>query len=79
LIDVGEAEKALGRGLKKAGVDRSDIVVSTKIFRINKNVNTVNNLNRKHIVESVDASLSRLQLDYVDVIFAHAFDDSTPI
>lgn len=60
--------------MKKTGVERSDIVVSTKIFNIGNNINTKNNLNRKHVVESVDASLSRLQLDYVDIIFAHAFD-----
>ena len=60
--------------MKKAKVEREDIVVSTKLFKIGKNVNGFNNLNRKHVIESVDASLRRLQLDYVDVIFAHAFD-----
>lgn len=54
-------------------------MVSTKIFRIGTNVNTAGNTNRKHVVESVDASLNRLQLDYVDVVFAHLFDDQSPM
>lgn len=79
LLILGQSEKALGRALKKSKVDRQDVVISTKFFHIGNNVNTVSNLNRKHITESVDASLSRLQLDYVDVIFAHAFDPNTPM
>jgi aryl-alcohol dehydrogenase-like predicted oxidoreductase len=55
-------------------VNRSDIVVSTKIFKIGNNVNTYHNTNRKHVVESIDASLKRLQLEYVDIVFAHIFD-----
>jgi aryl-alcohol dehydrogenase-like predicted oxidoreductase len=37
------------------------------------------NTNRKHIVESVDQSLKRLDMDYVDVVFAHLFDANTPM
>ena len=60
-------------------MNRSDIVVSTKIFRIGTNVNTSMNLNRKHVVESVDDCLNRLDLDYVDIVFAHSFDQVTPM
>jgi len=51
--------------------------VSTKIWTTGKSVNSVQNTNRKHIIESANASLKRLQLDYVDVIFAHSFDNDT--
>ena len=79
LYDDGECEKALGRAFKKHGVNRSDIVVSTKIGNIGKSVNSTFNTNRKHILESVDACLQRLQLDHVDVIFAHIVDPTTPM
>ena len=65
--------------MKKSNVNRSDVVITTKIFRIGKDVNTFNNLNRKHIVESIDASLKRLDLEYVDVVYAHSFDETTPV
>lgn len=60
--------------MKKSKVDRQDIVVSTKYYHYGNNVNTVGNLNRKHVSEGVDSSLERLGLDYIDVVFAHAFD-----
>jgi len=44
-----------------------------------KNVNTTLNLNRKHVVDGINNSLERLGLDYVDVVFAHAFDENTPV
>lgn len=78
-LKSGEAEKALGRALKKSKVDRQDIVVTTKFFSIGNNVNTLFNLSRKHVRESMDASLERLQLDYVDIAFAHNFDPITPM
>lgn len=53
--------------------------MTTKIFKIGQSINSVSNTNRKHVIESVDASLQRLQLDYVDVVFAHAFDPTTPM
>lgn len=65
--------------MKKSKVDRQDVVITTKFFSINKNVNTLFNLNRKHVLESMNASLERLQLDYVDIVFAHAFDPVTPM
>lgn len=65
--------------MKKSKVDRQDVVISTKFFTYGNNVNTVYNLNRKHVVESIDASLGRLGLDYVDVVFAHGFDEKSSI
>lgn len=53
----GECEKVLGKALKSSKVDRQDIVLSTKIWKIGSNVNFVANTNRKHVVESVNRSL----------------------
>ncbi len=67
----GKAEVMLGRLVRKFGWKRSDLVVSTKIFWGGPGPNDTG-LSRKHIVEGTAASLKRLQMDYVDLIFCHA-------
>ena len=78
----GEAERLLGVSLKKLAVPRTDYLVGTKIFfgQHAENVNPANNLgtSRKRIVEGLERSLKRLQLDYVDVVFCHRYDNNTP-
>jgi voltage-dependent potassium channel beta subunit len=74
----GDSEILMGKVLKRAGWKRSDLVVSTKIFWGGDGPNA-SGLSRKHIIEGTDASLRRLQLDYVDLIFAHRPDINTPI
>ncbi|MBU2506768.1 MAG: aldo/keto reductase [Bacteroidetes bacterium] len=74
----GEAELMMGRVIKKAEWKRSDLVISTKIFWGGKGPND-RGLSRKHIIEGADASLKRLQMDYVDLIFCHRPDVYTPI
>jgi voltage-dependent potassium channel beta subunit len=74
----GRSEIAMGKALKRAGWKRSDVVVSTKIFWGGEGVNDTG-LSRKHIVEGLNASLARLQLDYVDLLFCHRPDKRTPI
>jgi len=74
----GKAEEIMGRCIAKLNVDRSEIIVCTKIFWGGKGVNQ-RGLSRKHIVEATNASLKRLQLDYVDLIFCHRPDFHTPI
>jgi voltage-dependent potassium channel beta subunit len=74
----GRSETAMGNAVKQAGWKRSDLVVSTKIFWGGKGVND-KGLSRKHIVEGLDASLARLQMDYVDLLFCHRPDIHTPI
>lgn len=74
----GEAETIMGKVIRRVGWKRSDIVVSTKIFWGGKGPND-RGLSRKHIVEGVDASLRRLQMDYVDLLFCHRPDPETPI
>jgi len=74
----GEAEIIMGKAIEKGGWNRSDLVLSTKIFWGGDGPND-RGLSRKHIIEGVDASLERMQLDYVDLLFAHRPDIHTPI
>jgi aryl-alcohol dehydrogenase-like predicted oxidoreductase len=73
----GKAEETLGHILPK--YNRRDIVVITKCFWPNGDGINDRGLSRKHIVESVDRSLTRLQLDYIDVMMCHRFDPTTPL
>jgi voltage-dependent potassium channel beta subunit len=74
----GRAEIVMGNVLKRAGWKRSDLVISTKLFWGGDGPNE-NGLSRKHILEGARASLSRLQLEYVDLILCHRPDIHTPI
>jgi len=74
----GQSEVIMGRVLKKSGWKRSDLIISTKIFWGGRGPND-RGLSRKHLLEGVDAALARMQLDYVDLVFAHRPDLHTPI
>ncbi|HNT23628.1 MAG TPA: aldo/keto reductase [Anaerolineales bacterium] len=74
----GNAETVMGSVIKKMGWKRSDLVISTKIFWGGR-VPNATGLSRKHIIEGMDASLARLQMDYVDLVFCHRPDIYTPI
>ncbi len=74
----GVAEEIMGQILSKSGWSRSEFVVSTKIFWGGEGHNQ-RGLSRKHILEGADAALTRLRLDYVDLIFCHRYDLHTPI
>jgi voltage-dependent potassium channel beta subunit len=74
----GQAEIVMGNVIKKAGWKRSDLVISTKIFWGGKGPND-KGLSRKHVIEGMNASLRRLQMDYVDLVFCHRPDIYTPI
>ncbi len=74
----GNAEIVMGNVLKKMGWRRESYVVSTKIFWGGDGPNDTG-LSHKHIVEGVNNALKRLQLDYVDLVFAHRPDPHTPI
>jgi len=76
----GKSEEVMGAALKKLGWRRGSYLVSTKFFwGINKSVNEENTLSRKRLIEGINGSLQRLQLDYVDLIFCHRPDPETPI
>lgn len=74
----GQSEEIMGQVFHKAGWKRSDLVISTKIFWGGSGPND-RGLSRKHLLEGTDASLKRLQLDYVDLLFCHRPDLHTPV
>jgi 1-deoxyxylulose-5-phosphate synthase len=75
----GESEVATGRLLKQLFAMREEYVVATKVHgRTMPGVNGAG-LSRKHVLASIDASLQRLDLDYVDLYQIHRWDPRTPI
>jgi len=74
----GEAEIVMGKIIRRAGWKRSDLVISTKIFWGGDGPNDTG-LSHKHLVEGINASLERLQMDYVDLLFCHRPDIHTPV
>jgi voltage-dependent potassium channel beta subunit len=76
----GESEQIMGEALKELKWHRGSYLVSTKLFwGLKKGVNQQNTLNRKYMIEGINGSLKRLQLEYVDLIFCHRPDPTTPI
>jgi len=74
----GQAEEIMGEALKRAGWPRGSLVISTKVFWGGTGPND-RGLSRKHIIEGTRASLERLQLNYVDLLYCHRPDPHTPI
>jgi 1-deoxyxylulose-5-phosphate synthase len=75
----GESERVTGRLLKRLFGTREEYVVATKVHgRTMPGVNGAG-LSRKHVLASIDASLERLELDYVDLYQIHRWDPQTPI
>ncbi|KAJ3303954.1 hypothetical protein HDV03_003192 [Kappamyces sp. JEL0829] len=75
---AGKSETVMGEAIKKYGWKRSNLVISTKIYWGGDGPND-KGLSRKHIVEGLKASLKRLDLEYVDLVFAHRPDALTPM
>jgi voltage-dependent potassium channel beta subunit len=77
---AGRSEELMGEALKKLGWPRMRYVVSTKFFwGIGDGPNERNTLNRKYLLDGIDGSLKRLQLDFVDIVYCHRPDPNTPI
>ncbi len=78
IYSYGASETVLGKALKEYG-QRHQLVIATKVFNpMSANPND-GGLSRKHIMYSIDASLKRLQTDYVDLYQIHRWDYHTPI
>ena len=79
MYSLGVSEEILGNALQKFGVQRKDVVVATKVFNPMGDGPNDQGLSRKHIMDSIDASLRRLKLDHVDLYQIHRWDYNTPI
>ena len=76
----GKSEAIMGRAFKTLGWERREYVVSSKFFwGIYDDPNMTNTLNRKYLMQAVDASLERFGLDFLDLVFCHRADPDTPI
>jgi aryl-alcohol dehydrogenase-like predicted oxidoreductase len=77
IYSVGESERVTGSLLK--GIKRETVVVATKVYQQMSDDPNDRGLSRKHILDSIDKSLTRLQMDYVDLYQIHRWDYNTPI
>jgi voltage-dependent potassium channel beta subunit len=76
----GKSEEIMGTALKQLKWRRSSYLVSTKLYwGLQDGVNENHTLNRKYLIEAINGSLQRLQLDYVDLLYCHRPDKTTPI
>jgi 1-deoxyxylulose-5-phosphate synthase len=79
VYSTGESERITGKLLKEMGVKRENVIVATKVHgQMSDDIND-KGLSRKHILDSVDKSLQRLQMDHVDLYQIHRWDYETPI
>lgn len=79
MYSVGRSEEVVGRALKDFGPPREELVIATKVYNPMGDAPNARGLSRKHIMAAIDASLKRLQTDYVDLYQIHRFDPETPI
>ena len=79
----GQSEVVMGQAFKALGWNRLDYIVSSKYFwglqRDGVTTNRKDTLNRKYLMQAVDGSLKRLQLEHIDLIYCHRPDPHTPI
>ncbi|MDX1993663.1 MAG: aldo/keto reductase [bacterium] len=78
MYSMGVSEEITGRALRDFA-RRDEVVVATKVFFPTGDKPNQGGLSRKHILDSIDASLKRLGMDYVDLYQIHRFDTTTPI
>jgi aryl-alcohol dehydrogenase-like predicted oxidoreductase len=75
----GESEKTLGQSFRNLNIPRNEVVIATKVYsRVGPGRNDVG-ASREHIMDGVEASLSRLQTSYIDLYQIHANDSITPV
>ena len=79
MYDNGASEAVTGRLLSKMFQGRDDYVLATKVYYPMGSGQNDRGLSRKHLLSAIDASLTRLGVDYVDLYQIHRWDEETPI
>lgn len=75
----GESERILGQAIRNLGIPRDDVVIATKVLGPMGEGPNARGVSRAHIMAQAKASLSRLQIDHIDLYQIHGFDPVTPI
>jgi aryl-alcohol dehydrogenase-like predicted oxidoreductase len=79
IYSAGNSEKIVGQALKNLGVKRSDVVLATKAYGATGTGPNDRGASRAHLMDAVQASLERLQVDYIDLYQIHGFDSVTDL
>lgn len=79
VYSLGESEKLLGQAVKTLGLPRDELIIATKSTGIMNDLPNGRGQSRHHIMNEVNASLQRLQLDHIDLYQLHGFDPLTPL
>lgn len=79
VYSFGHSERLLGQALKNNAVARKDVIIATKVYGVMSDKPNDRGASRAHIMDSVEASLERLQTDHIDLYQIHATDPVTPI
>ena len=74
----GLSEKMTGQAIRDLGLNHDDLVIATKVRGVMGTGPNSSGLSRKHILQQADASLTRLNMDYIDLYQIHGFDPLTP-
>ena len=76
---AGKAEEVIGEWLAEETVDRKNLVISSKVFWPTSEAITDWGNNRKNISNAIEGTLSRLNVDYIDIYYLHRYDYTTPV
>jgi aryl-alcohol dehydrogenase-like predicted oxidoreductase len=79
VYSLGQSETLVGQAIKDLGLPREELVVATKATGIMSELPNGRGQSRCHLMNEVDASLKRLQLDHIDLYQLHGFDPLTPL
>ena len=79
MYSLGASEVVTGKLLREFQPRREELAIATKVFNPMSDCPNDRGLSRKHIMASIDASLKRLGVEYVDLYQIHRFDKNTPI
>ena len=79
VYSLGQSEQLLGQAIRDLGLPRDQLVIATKATGIMSDLPNGRGQSRCHLMNEVDASLKRLQLDHIDLYQLHGFDPLTPL
>jgi aryl-alcohol dehydrogenase-like predicted oxidoreductase len=79
VYSLGESESLTGQAIQKLGLPRDQLVIATKATGVMNELPNGRGQSRYHLMNEVEASLKRLQIDHIDLYQLHGFDPVTPL